>query len=109
MERVTINRVMPLAAGLGVFAITVFGWLYAETHGVDSGALFYMASPVIAALFLAPGVNRAADAATEAARNTNGPMDARIRAGVAEALAARDNARALQAVRDSEAVKDANV
>lgn len=89
-----------LVAGVVVFALTLGAWLYAELNGIDSGPLFYMAVPVVGAMFLVSPVNKAADAAQQAATQTNGGLESRIKAAVSSALADRDKARTRQAMGD---------
>lgn len=101
MEFTTMSKIAPLIAGCVVFVATMVGWLIAETHGVDSEPIFYVAAPVISTLFLAPGINKAVEASTEAARNTNGVLDSRVQAAVTSALAHRDAARTHQAEQDA--------
>ena len=76
-----------LIIGTIVFVVTIAAWLVAEFNDVPTGALLAFAVPVVAALFLANGLNRTTAAAQQAAAQTNGALDARIKAGVAAGIA----------------------
>ena len=76
-----------LIIGTIVFVVTIAAWLVAEFNHVPTGALLAFAVPVVAALFLANGLNRTAAAAQQAAAQTNGALDARIKSGVAAGIA----------------------
>lgn len=106
MTRTTTSGAAVLAAGVVVFGMTCAAWLYAASKGINPGPLFYIAGPVIGSLFLAPGIGEAARASQQAATQTNGGLEARVKAAVASALADRDAARTRQVQGDvSEAVK----
>lgn len=80
-----------------IIFVTVCGcWLYAEMHGVGTGALLAFAVPVVGALFLSGGIRDAVSAAEKAANQTNGNLDQRIEAAVSRANAVRDAARTRQ-------------
>ena len=76
-----------LVIGTIVFIVTIAAWLIAEFNHVPTGALLAFSVPVVAALFLANNLNRTAEAAQQAAAQTNGALDARIKAGVAAGIA----------------------
>lgn len=100
MNRTTTSGLAVLIVGLLVFAMTCATWLFAAINGIDPGPLFYIAGPVIASLFVAPSLGKAADNAAQAATQTNGQLDARLEAAAGRALAKRDAARTRQAVGD---------
>lgn len=89
-----------LAAGTIITLATIAAWLYAATHGIDTAPLFAFAIPVVGALVIANGLGKTADAAQQAATQTNGLLGPRIKAEVTAALAERDAARTRQAVGD---------
>ena len=80
--------------GVIVFVTTLIIWYLAELHHIPTGPIIAFAVPVVGALFLGQSVASAADAAKQAAAQTNGAMDARIKAAAATALSERDQARA---------------
>ena len=86
--------------GTIIFVATLAAWLYGEQMGVETTTLWTVSTPVVMALFIGTAVGEAADAARQAAAQTNGAMDPRIKAAVAAALADRDAARTRQAVGD---------
>ena len=93
-------RLYAMVVGLMLFTVTCVAWLFAAIHNVDPGPLFYIAGPVISAIFLAPAVGDAAKSASLAANNTNGQLDGRIKSAMASALSERDATRTRQAVGD---------
>ena len=78
--------------GTVIFVATLAAWLYAETHDVDTSALLAFAVPVVGALFLSSGISAARSAAEQSANQTNGSMDAKIRAAMGSALSEHDGA-----------------
>ncbi len=94
------NQLASLIAGTIIFLATVAAWLYGELNHINTSALLTMSVPVIGALFMVGGINAARDAAQQAASQTNGAMDTRIKAQVAAALGDRDAARTRQAIGD---------
>jgi hypothetical protein len=100
VSRTTPTGLAVLVAGVIIFLATLTAWLIAGHMGIDPGPLFYIAGPVIASLFVAPSLGKAADNAAQAATQTNGQLDARLEAAAGRALAKRDAARTRQAVGD---------
>ena len=86
--------------GVIIFVATLGAWLWGETHGVDTNIVWVVATPVITALFVGQQIGAAADAAKQAAAQTNGGLHDRIKSAVAGALADRDAARTRQAQGD---------
>lgn len=83
-------------AGCVVLAMSLAAWLYGEVRGIDTSIIWTITGPVVVALMIGTQVATAADAAQRAAAQTNGALDARVQASVAQALAARDAARTRQ-------------
>ena len=83
--------------GTIVFVATLGAWLFAEFNHIGTVALLAFAAPVVVALFVGQQLGATRDAAQQAAAQTNGALDSRIKAGVAAALADRDAARTRQA------------
>lgn len=83
--------------GCIIFVSTLATWVYAESIGIPTGALFAIAGPVIGALFLVGPISTAAKSAEQAAQQTNGVMEERMIAAASKALAIRDAARTRQA------------
>lgn len=98
--------------GAVIFVVVTAAWVFCKLNKLETGELLAFAVPVVGALFLVGSVDRAgdkaekaADAASQAAQQTNGVLDARIQSAVSKALATRDAARTRQAQGDiSEAV-----
>jgi hypothetical protein len=86
--------------GVVVFVATLAAWLYGEAHHVDTTIVWTVAGPIILALFVGHQLGTTSDAAKQAASQTNGVLDARVKAAVAAALADRDAARTRQAQGD---------
>lgn len=86
-----------LIIGTIVFVAVLACWLLAEFNHIGTGALLAFAVPVVSALFLANNLTRTASAAQQAASQTNGMLDARVKAAVTAALSDRDAARTWQA------------
>ena len=82
-----------MAYGTVIFVITVTAWLYSALNNIDSGVLWNVAVPVIIALFVGDKLRETADAAKQAATQTNGNLDARVENAVTAALSRRDAAR----------------
>lgn len=82
-----------MAYGTVIFVVTVAAWLYSALNNIDSGVLWNVAVPVIIALFVGDKLRETADAAKQAATQTNGNLDMRIENGVTAALSRRDAAR----------------
>jgi uncharacterized membrane protein len=96
MNRTALDRVL----GTVIFVAVLATWLVGKRWNIDTTELMPFAVPVVSALFLVGPISKAAESASQAASQTNGMLDARIQAGVAKALAARDAARTRQAVGD---------
>lgn len=93
-----------MAFGVVVFVATLIAWLYGESVAhVDTTIVWAIAGPIILALFVGQQIGEAKSAAQLAANQTNGMLDARIKAGAAAALAERDAARTHQAQASSDA------
>ena len=76
-------------------------WLYGESVAhVDTTIVWTVSGPIILALFVGHQLGATADAAQQAANQTNGVLGDRIKAAVAAALADRDAARTRQAQGD---------
>jgi len=85
-----------LIAGCFVFGISIGGWLYASVSHIDATPILGFAIPIVGALFVGNSLGKAADNAAQAAAQTNGALDSRIKAAVSSALADRDFARTRQ-------------
>jgi len=83
--------------GVVIFLASLAAWLWGETHAVNTDILWIVATPVVMALFVGQQLGATAEHAQQAATQTNGALDSRIKAGVAAALADRDAARTRQA------------
>lgn len=94
------QTVAAMMFGTIIFLATLAAWLYGETNDIDTGVLWSVVTPVIAFLFIGGALNKTADAAEQAAIQTNGSMDAKIKSAVSSALADRDKARTRQAQGD---------
>lgn len=99
------NKSVPTAVTMGfgvvVFVATLVAWLYGESVAhVPTTILWTVAGPIIIALFIGHQLGTTADAARQAATQTNGTLEARVKAAVATALADRDAARTRQAQGD---------
>ena len=86
-----------LILGTIIFVTVTAAWLFAEFHHIGTGALLAFAVPVVGALFIGHQLGATATAAQQAASQTNGGLDARIKAGATAALAERDATRTMQA------------
>ena len=87
--------------GVVIFISTLAAWLYGESVAhVDTTIVWTVSSPIILALFVGHQLGATADAAQQAANQTNGVLGDRIKAAVAAALADRDAARTRQAQGD---------
>ena len=83
--------------GVLVFALATAAWLYGERSGIDTTIIWTVATPVVGALFLVGPITSAAQPAQQAAAQTNGILEARMKSAMAAALADRDAARTRQA------------
>lgn len=92
--------VVQLVIGCLITMAAIGAWVFAKLNNVETGELMAFVVPVVGALFLVTSVSRAGDAAQQAAQQTNGMMDARVKSAVAAALADRDAARTRQAQGD---------
>ena len=100
-----MNNTMPLrslVAGVLTFALVLGSWLYGEILGIDTSVLWPVAVPVILGLLVGEVIGNASRNSAQAAQQTNGVMDDRIKASVASALADRDAARTRQSRGDIE-------
>ncbi len=99
----TSSRGQSIAAmGFGtiIFVATLAAWLYGSERGIDTNVLWSVVTPVIGFLFIGGALNKTAEHAEQAAVQTNGSMDSKIKAAVSSALADRDSARTRQAQGD---------
>lgn len=94
------QTVAAMMFGTIIFLATLAAWLYGEAHNIDTGVVWTVTTPVIGFLFIGGALNKTADAAEQAAIQTNGSMDAKIKSAVSSALADRDKARTRQAQGD---------
>jgi hypothetical protein len=100
------QTIAAMTFGTIIFCATLAAWLYGETHNIDTGVVWTVTTPVIGFLFIGGALSKTADNAEQAAIQTNGSMDSKIKAAVSSALADRDMARTRQAQGDiSEPVK----
>jgi len=79
--------------GTIIFVATLYAWLYAEQHSIDSSVLWPVAVPVITALFVGQQLGAIGKAANQAVVQTNGTLEARVEKVVIQALANRDAIR----------------
>lgn len=86
-----------LVIGTVIFVTVTGAWLLAEFNHIGTGALLAFAVPIVGALFIGHQLGTTADAAKQAANQTNGILSDRVEAAVTKALAARDAARTWQA------------
>lgn len=98
--RTTVIAVVQLVIGALVTLAAIGAWVFAKLNNLDTGELMAFVVPIVGALFLVGQVAKGAEAAQQAAQQTNGMLDARVKAAVAAALADRDAARTRQAVGD---------
>lgn len=91
------QTVAAMSFGTIIFLATLAAWLYGSAHGIDTTVLWSVVTPVIGFLFIGGALSKTADHAEQAAIQTNGSMEAKIKAQVSSALADRDAARTWQA------------
>lgn len=91
------QTVAAMAFGTVIFIATLVAWIYASLNDIDSTVLWSVVTPVIGFLFIGGALSKTADHAEQAAIQTNGSMEAKIKAQVSSALADRDAARTWQA------------
>lgn len=89
-----------LVAGTVIFLATLAAWLYGAQAGVDTTMLWAVSTPLVLGLFLGETVTAAATSARQAAIQTNGSLEGRVKAATAQALAERDAARTRQVLGD---------
>lgn len=89
-----------MAFGTIIFVATLAAWLYASERGIDTTVLWTVTTPVVGALFIGGALNKTAEHAEQAAVQTNGSMDHKIKSAVSAALADRDAARTRQSMGD---------
>lgn len=90
------QTVAAMAFGTIIFLATTAAWLYGSEKGIDTTVLWTVTTPVIGALFIGGALSKTADHAEQAAIQTNGSMEAKIKSQVATALAERDSTRAYE-------------
>ncbi|PKQ22216.1 MAG: hypothetical protein CVT65_14565 [Actinobacteria bacterium HGW-Actinobacteria-5] len=95
-----VPTAVTMGFGVVVFVATLVAWLYGESVHVPTTILWTVATPIVLALFVGHQLGTTADAARQAATQTNGTLEARVKAAVATALADRDAARTRQAQGD---------
>lgn len=100
MNTKSVPTAVTMGFGVVVFVATLVAWLYGESVHVPTTILWTVAGPIIIALFVGHQLGTTADAARQAASQTNGVLDARVKAAVSAALADRDAARTRQAQGD---------
>lgn len=100
MNSKSVPTAVTMGFGVVVFLGTIAAWLYGESIHVNTAIVWTVAGPIIVALFVGHQLGTTADAAKQAASQTNGVLDARIKASVSAALADRDAARTRQAQGD---------
>lgn len=94
------QTVAAMMFGTIIFLATLAAWLYGSERGIDTGVLWSVVTPVIGFLFIGGALNKTAEHAEQAAVQTNGSMDHKIKSAVSAALAERDSARTRQAQGD---------
>lgn len=94
------QSIAAMAFGTIIFVATLAAWLYGSERGIDTNVLWSVVTPVIGFLFIGGALNKTAEHAEQAAVQTNGSMDSKIKAAVSSALADRDSARTRQAQGD---------
>lgn len=82
--------------GVVIFLASLAAWLFGEMNGIDANVVWMVSGPLLVALFIGTKVDDAKTAAEQAAAQTNGVLDGRIKSSVAAALADRDAARTRQ-------------
>jgi hypothetical protein len=91
---VNLSKLGGSATSFATIAVVVAGFVVLALKGLDTGAFLGLVGPIISGLYVAGKVDARSDvqdqALTTITRQTNGVLDARIREGVAAALAARD-------------------
>ena len=97
---VPIMQLVMIAAGTIIVLATLAAWLYAAKNGIESSPLWAFSIPIAGALLIGHQLSRVGENAKQAAVQTNGNMEARMKAAAAQALAERDAARTRQAQGD---------
>ena len=92
--------VVQLVLGTIITLAGIGAWLWGKLNGIDTTELMSFLVPIVGALFLVTAVSKAGEAAQQAAQQTNGGLEARIKSSVSAALADRDAARTRQAQGD---------
>lgn len=95
-----IMQLVMIAAGTIIVLATLAAWLYAAKNGIESSPLWAFSIPIAGALLIGHQLSRVGENAKQAAVQTNGNMEARMKAAAAQALAERDAARTRQAQGD---------
>lgn len=87
------RTVATMLFGTVIFLAATVAWLYAEMMGVSTDILWLVVVPIVSALFvsqplanLADRTHAAGDAARQAANQTNGVLDERIKGAVSGAV-----------------------
>lgn len=104
MNKPSTPTAVTMGFGVVIFIATLAAWLYGETAHIDTTIVWTVSGPIILALFVGHQLGTTSDAAKQAASQTNGTMEARVKSAVAAALADRDAARTRQAAGDIGAV-----
>lgn len=100
------QTVSAMAFGTIIFIATLCAWIYGSLNGIDTTVLWSVVTPVIGFLFIGGALNKTAEHAEQAAVQTNGAMDHKIKSAVSSALADRDSARTRQAQGDISDIAD---
>lgn len=90
------RELIAYVTGTVIVLATLGAWLYAEANGIGTGPLLGFVVPVVGALFIGRNLGTAKEAAQQAATQTNGGLEARVKSATAQALAERDAARTRQ-------------
>lgn len=96
------QTVAAMLFGTIIFIATLVAWIYASLNDIDSTVLWSVVTPVIGFLFIGGALSKTAEHAEQAAIQTNGSLEAKVRAQVSAALADRDAARTWQAANTSQ-------
>lgn len=92
--------------GVIIFLAALGAWLWGETHNVNTDILWIVTTPVIGALFIGHQLGATAEHAQQAANQTNGLLEGRVKSAMSSALADRDAARTRQTQVDKGATDD---
>ena len=85
-----------MIVGCVVLGMSLVAWLWGEAHDIDTSMIWTIVPIILASLFIGNSLGATADAAKQAATQTNGTMTERMVNAVTIALTARDAARTRQ-------------